>query len=601
MPNIPPRGLPARYAGLWKNPDFVYARDAGVWKSADYVWGRQAGAWQLLWARTAGSPATATATYTQSQVKIDWVPATPAIADAYKVLRPDATVAGIVNAPGVTFTDPDPRPMNGAYSVVGVLGGTDSTVATATNVLDLRLAARTPSAVVNSPGTNGQTVTLNWLLPTIGAPDYWNVYRIDGGNYTYLGSPTGTAVTFTDTAPPAGQVNDYRIRSALAGTYEGSEVQVTIATNAKPNSNLTLTATTSPLSNLRLGFYGPASGGCSSYRIERYVASTGPWTFHESNGCADGSSDWSTTVAGYMRVRTESPGGPSEYTQVGPVTPTNDITGPGPSTITSWAPESSYGRLVVRGNWSPDGDTARGQIYYWPGSGNWVLAYDSSSISPSGAFGVHVVTGSAGVQYGVLVRTFDSSGNQNSADAVTYRTLSASPIIVDANDSATWRGSGWRTDGTSGTTGVMHGRTSSGENYGYWFYGEGITNALAGKTLISGTVEYNRTADQGSGSGIQPQFFIHQNGTQPAGQPALGGTGTLGSAVARSGTTGGAVSLNSQWLPYLQNGSYKGFGIYRATSNSNDADAGSFYMKLNPFQTNSGGKISGRVTLNHLG
>ena len=598
MPNIPPRGLPARHASLWKNPSEVHARVAGAWKSADYVWGRQAGAWQLLWARTAGSPASATAAYTPSQVVVNWVPATPAIADAYKILRPDQSVAGIVNAPATTFTDPDPIPVNGAYSVVGVLAGTDSTVATATNVLDLRLQVSSITSVVNSNGEANSSVTINWAHNAVGAPETYQLYR----NGAFLATVAGSATTYTDTAPPRGSIPLYELWSYLGAAWGPTPGATQPSVGAAPPVGLSLTALTSPLSTLRLQFSGPGQGGCTGFRIERYVASTGPWTYHESNDCSDGISDWSTTVAGYMRVRTESAGGPSSFPQVGPVTPTNDITGPGPSSIASWTPESSYGRLVVRGYWSSAADTVRGQMFYQVNGGSWVLAWDSSAISPGAYFAVHLVTGGSGGNYGVLIRTYDSSGNMNTADAVAYRTLAASPIVIDATDSATWRGSAWRTDGTAGSTGVMHGRTSSGENYGYWFYGDQIVNALSGKTLVSGQVDYCRDgSSQGSSAAIQPQFWLHQYGTKPGGQPALGGSATLGGGVARSGTTGNACALNAQWLPYLQDGSWKGFAVYRQTSNTNDADANSFYMRLYPYQTSSGGKISGRVTLNHLG
>jgi hypothetical protein len=686
VPNIPPGGVHGRHAALWKNPTEIHARVAGVWKSADFVWGAKAGGWVLLWAKNAGSPATATAVYTPTQVVVSWVAAVPAVADTYKVYRPDGSLAGSVAAPALTFTDLDPRPVTGTYKVVGVLGGVDSTAQTATNSLALAMPAATLTATVQSPGAS-QTVKLDWTAAAIGRPDFWNVYRVVGATATLLSQVAGTAVTYTDTTPLHGTAAEYAVTPVLS-TLEGTDKTVTVNVPAKPptavnlaainppatgaasanqlqltwtaapvavtgyevetstngttwtasatdtsgvifvsavplyarvrslsaggssawvqdgptsphpNSppgvpgGVVLTALSSPLSTLQLVW--TAGTGATSYEVETYVASPGgPWTAHSDDTTP---ALWTTTVAGYMRVRSVSAGGVSAYVQAGPVTPINDVTPPPAPVITTFKPESSYGRMVVRfttanvtdfGAYRVDYNTNGGAYT----NGSWVNANPNTATA--------VVLGrtyAAGETAGVRVYYRDDLLNVSAADTATYA-LVASPKIVDANDSATWRGSAWRTDGTSGSTGVMHGRTSSGENYGCWFYGEAIQDFVSTHTVISATCNYARESSQGSGSAIQPGFWVHSYATQPAGSPvaAFVDGPVLGSGVARSGTTTGTVSLSAAQIAELA-GTGKGLGVYRSTSNTNDADAASFYMKLNPFSS-----TSGRVTLNHLG
>jgi len=304
---------------------------------------------------------------------------------------------------------------------------------------------------------------------------------------------------------------------------------------------------------------------------------------------------WSRTVAGYMRVRSISAGGTSAWVVKGPVTPINDTTPPATPVITSFKPESSYGRMVVRFTTTNVPDFGAYRIDYNVNggaytNGSWVNA------NPNQAVGVALArTYAAGETAGVRVYYRDDTLNVSASDSATYA-LVASPKIIDATDSATWRGSAWRTDGTSGSTGVMHGRTSSGENYGCWFYGEALQDFVSTHTVVSATCNYSRESSQGSGSAIQPGFWVHNYATQPAGSPVASFTDgpVLGSGVARSGTTTGSVSLSAAQIAQLA--TYKGLGVYRSTTVTDDANAASFYMKLNPFSSSSG-----RVTLNHLG
>jgi hypothetical protein len=148
MPNMAPRGL-------WGTPPGATAHASAkqVWaclptettyRKAAFVYGWTPdvgttnglpGSWQPVWADAARPPASATAAVQvgsgYAQVKVDWVESVPRVADAYRITRPDGTIVADVAYTTLTWTDTDPRPGTGAYTVssslAGDLGGSVST------------------------------------------------------------------------------------------------------------------------------------------------------------------------------------------------------------------------------------------------------------------------------------------------------------------------------------------------------------------------------------------------------------------------------------------------------------------------------------------
>lgn len=596
MPNIPPRGLYGRDNATWKNPVAIFARDAGVWKPAVAVYAMQAGAWQLIWAASATPPASATITYTTGQVNVSWVASTPAVADAYNIYRSDNSLAGTVAAPATTFVDPSPRPLSGAYKVFGVLGGAESPTAATSNSLDLRLQAATFTATLV-----GSTVKLDWTASAVGSPDSWNVYRTSGT--PVLLSSGSTATTFTDPNPPAGVVSDYAVIPVLT-SIEGLTKTVSIGVPA--NVPLSVALAAFGISNLRLTWSAP-SGTVTGYEVETSTNGSS-W----SASAVDASpTDWATTTAtGYMRVRSLSAGGNSAWVVAGPVAAINDVTPPANPTITSWKPESSYGRMVVRFTAPADTDLNSYKVQVKVGAGSFTDVGGWTAATPNTAYSVVVGTYAVDQVVQVKVLCRDNLLNTNTGSTATY-TLVATPFWVDPSGdlSGTYRNAGWRNDSTRATTEIATGWTSSGHNIGCYFYGTAIATAIGTKTIISARITYWRENEGGLGAAVVPLFWTHAlTGRTAAPSPNAHGVAEasrLGEGVCRVSSTcqtSGEFSLPSAFIDALKAGTAKGLCMYRGYVGSGDPDN---YYALMSIGGVAGGSpdfiLNGRIFFDHLG
>jgi titin len=541
------------------------------------------------------TPATATATLVGGDVKVDWTTGPQGQPDKWAVwnVTDNKWEATTVAAALRTFTVTGLA--TGKLYTFAVYPYINDVQATGKNTASVGVPAADPISValaaINAPAVGAASadqIQLTWAAPS-GTVTGYEVESSTNGTTWTASSDDATPVVFVSAVPLYARVRATSAGGSSGWVQKGPVSPFPDSPPAVPTS-VVLTALSSPVSTLQLTW--GAGAGATSYDAE-YSTNNSTWTDSTDNTSP---SLWSTTTAtGYMRVRSVSAGGVSAWVVKGPVAAINDTTPPATPVITSFKPESSYGRMVVRFTTPNISDFGAYRVDYSTDggaytTGSWVNANGNT------AYGValgktYVATDVAGVR--VYYR--DDALNVSAADTATY-TLVASPKIVDATDSATWRGSAWRTDSTSGSTGVMHGRTTSGENYGCWFYGEALQDFVSTHTVVSASVNYARESSQGSGSAIQPGFWVHNYATQPAGSPVSSFTDgpVLGSGVARSGTTTGSVNLSAAQIAQLA--TYKGLGIYRSTSVTDDANAASFYMKLNPFSSSSG-----RVTLNHLG
>jgi hypothetical protein len=593
--NVPPRGLFARYAGVWENPLAVYARVAGVWKPVEFVYAMRNGAWQLLWSRSATSPTTVTIAYTRGQVNVTWVPTSPSIVDTYNIYRPDGSGAGTVVAGTTSFVDVDPKPLSGAYTVKGVLGGVEAITGTASNSLDLRLQAATLAAVVE---TNG-SVTLNWTPAAVGAPDSWNLYTFSTtGVYTLIANIDGLVNTYNDPSAPAGVIVDYRLRPVLSG-IEGTERGVTSGTPPKVPTSVVLAAVGA--SNLRLTWVA-ATGTVTGYEVETSTDNTA-WA-----ASADDASpvDWATgTTTGYMRVRTLAPGGVSAWVTKGPVAAITDVTPPSNAAIQSWMPESSYGRMVVRFATQSGADVDAYLVQQRLTGGAWADVGTWVSCNPSTIYSKVCSTRSAGQSAEVKVILRDAAGNQNTGDTAVY-VLDASPIVIDPSGSlsGTFRNGAWRNDSSRSTTELATGWTSSGHNMGCFFYGTTIYAAISDKTVLSATMEYYRENEGGLSSAVVPLFWTHQlatrSGTPVPDDEGASSTSRSGPGVVRSTPNDTATfALPAGFINALKTTAKRGLCMYRGYQGSGDPD--NYYALMGIGDVANNGVVNGRLRFTHLG
>ena len=617
MPNVAPRGLFARLGSTWRPPVQVWARVDQVWKPVEYVWAYRNGAWQLIWGAGPASPATATATWVApATVRIDWTPPVTNTNTQWIVRRSDGSIVGTVPVGTLTITDTRPLLASStasdsvlaAYTVEGSDGATSS-AKLATNTVTWNLAPATVSTAVTYPTSTTATVTVSWTPnATYGAPQGWRVWRSDG---TWLSEVLpGTTTSLVVTGQTRGTLINVRA-VPYSQNPDGTWVQAGNATNTPASikainpASVALTATTSPISNLRLTWAAPA-GSRTGYDIEHSTNGTS-WTAEGDAASSTTQRDWGTTTStGYMRIRTKSDGGESDWVQVGPKAAINDTTGPAASTITSFKPESSYGRMVVRGKWSTTADAAEGQIFYRIGSGSYVSSWGRSNITPGAAFTEVLTTASAGQTVTVLIRTWDEVGNMGTDRTDTY-TLVASPGFIDpsGDKSGTFRNGEWRNDATRAINEIATGWTSGGHNIGCYFYGTQFAT-LADLTIVTAWIEYWRENEGGIGGGVQPLFWTHDR-TSRSGTPSLSAQGVsessrLGPAVARTGTTGTSYTLPAVFMNALKAGSARGIAMYRGYQGSGDPD--NYYALLSIGGVVGGAPIpitNGRVRFTHLG
>lgn len=606
MPNIAPNGVWGRGQGTSGLPTPMIEGVATLpgettARQVIEVWvGRPDGTPVIVWSLTAGSPASATASYTPTAVTVSWVPSTPLIADSYNVRRPDGSLVANVPPGATSFVDESPLPLSGPYRVFGVLAGVQSSFGTPTNTLDLRLQPASVTADVINGGATDQSVTLSWTQPTLGRPDGWQVFR-DG---SLVSAHAGTVTSISGVYAPAGANVTYQVRAVLSGAVSALPATVTVGVPPLPPTNVTLTATTDPLSNLRLT-WAHAAGGRTGYEIDTWAAPSGPWTSNGPAGPNETVRDWPTEVAGHMRIRSVADGiGVSQWVYAGPTSPINDITPPADATITSYTPEASYGRVVLRFN-TPSADFYQYAVQRRINGGAIETIVGWTSTGPSTAVAQVIGSYTAGtvVEARVLVR--DLALNQRTGPWQTY-TLTASPVVIDAVDSGTWRDGELRNDGIRAINEIATGWTGSGHNIGCWYYGNRFVEQLAALSLISGTIEYWRENEGGQSSAVQPLMWGIANPDKSV-APTLTDQGMpesnrLGTGVRRSGSpTSGYWSIPATFLGAMRTGAVRGFAAYRGYAGSGDPD--NYYALLSIAGVPGGnpGRVNGRVIVYHLG
>lgn len=589
MPNVAPRAVWIRdLSGTRRQPVMFHLLDAtAVQRTAVRVWewdptlNAGAGGWAVAWAAVASPPTSVTISYTSSptQVNVSWVHPSPRAADQWRIYRPDGTVAGTVSYAATTFTDSDPKPLNGAYTVKGVLAGVEGP-ATTSNTLDLRLQAATLTATWNA---SNQRVEFGGTANAVGYGDSWNYYR---GDNSYVGSNVAAAPTGWDTIGTGslrGSQQTYKVRAVLSGVesaLERSSSTVNIPPNVSQPQSL---AVLNYSLGMRFGFWGPSAGSVTNYEVETWQ--NGVWT-NRGVGHTSGQYDWTAadTSPVYARVRTIAPGGVSDWAQIGPATPINDTTPPAAPTLHSFKPEASYGRLVARVTTS--GDTTGMCLQRSINSGGWENVW-CSGVSGGQYVAVDMGTFGAGTNVQLRAAVHDALGNWGYYVLASW-TLRTSPIVLLADGTNNWTYPGYNAADKRPKQGYLVDPNTY--SIGMWYYNTNIELETAGYDVWGAVMAIRRVNDDGVGGSREVYMRCHNETTDPGTlSPVV--PPVLSEASFYFGTFVNGQTIE-QWLPEsflnaLRTGVHRGLAIY----------GGPFAI----FDSKDENALSGVLSFHHLG
>lgn len=568
MPSVTPRRVTiADPTGTRRevSPYINVTGSAWVGVQRVWVWDPNAGAsgsWQVAWANGAtANPTSVTIAYATgpTRVTVSWTLPSPRTADSYNVYRPDGSFVGTAGATATSLVDQDPRPLNGAYTVKAVLGGGEVAVGANSNTLNLNLA---PATFTGTWDAVNQRVNFGGTANALGAPDSWNFYRA---------TPDGS---FVGSAPPApgpqgydplpggihrGYQIQYLCRAVLSGIEAAAGTTVTVNVPPLPSQPQTL-GTINNSGGVRFTYWGPPAGTATDYRIQTWQ--NGVWTDRgyspTTNGQTAGLFDWTANNTGspavYARVATRSPGGESDWAQIGYINAVFDTTAPGDVVWHSFVPEASYGRMVMRAACPADSDLAYAQIErYTPGvDGGWTVLW-ASAVSPGQELALDVGTFAPGQTINCRVYLRDSAGNARYSSERAY-TLTASPFTVVANDTDYWVGGSYNPAGDA--------RPRQGPGVvGLWYYGNTIPTVLAAYSVYRvECVMVQRTGNAG-----ELHLCVHNDNrvTRPpngaGGLPSLAGDFVFANMAAGQSVT---ADLPQDFILNWAFNGYKGLGCF---------------------------------------
>lgn len=587
MPSVTPRSFrithPTTGARVeitpWVNPT------GSAWLAAQRVWvGDAAGVWQIAWANAASTnPTGVTIAYATAptRITVSWTLPVPRLTDSYNVYRPDGSFVGSATALATSLVDQDPRPLNGAYSVKGVLSGIENSVGASSNTLDLRLVPATFTATYNVGTTY---VDFAGTANALGHADSYNYYRVDG---SFIGSTTG-GIGGGDTFPGGayrGTAQTYTVKAALSGIEAATGR--TDTENVPPQ--IPQVQGISVLNNsggVRTVYFGPANNVYTDFHIQTWQ--NGVWTDRgyspTTNGQAAGTYDFTAANTGslqvYTRVATRAPGGESDWAQLGPVTAIFDVAAPADVNWHSFIPEASYGRMVMRAQCPADADLVYAQIErYVPAIEAGYVVVWASGVGPGQELILDCGTLAAGQTMFCRVYLQDSHGNNRYSTVRSY-TAVASPINIVPTSTNYWQAGVYNGDATTRP------RQGTGpDRMGMWYYGTQITDVLlahqvyqaqvvmvqlSGASGITGLMAHNQATNPGSGAGPAPGITAEFDWVNH-------GVGTF------------QYFLTADMLNVLAFGGYRGIGVHRAAG------------PTKTFANMSDNGFSGVLILDHLG
>lgn len=453
-----------------------------------------------------------------------------------------------------------------------------------------------PEPVTGFTGTPGGTpgnVSLSWTNPAPGTYTSLVLTRTGTGTTTTL-TPNVNDTTFADSPGSSFDVVYSLVAYNAAG---GSPLRTTtVRTTPKPPTGATLTAVnpgilnfawTAPAAQSNIAGYDVDLNGSAPTQIDNVT--TYQWT-----GAAH-------DVVYTTRVRTRDTFGQVTAWVSASATAINDTTPPGCPTPTAVWTQGIPGFTVSYGAFTDlqSGPTPELQISFDSG----ITVATSVSATPGGGSYNHTITSDRrGTVIAYRTRAVDDLGNVGTSPWVLVTAKPLGTFTILASQTATWKTAGtdaWRTD----TQDVISGYYDSvnGIQYGFWMYGNDVTNTCKGYKPDSGTILLIRKGSQGfSGSvGLNLHTLTAAGSTSTSGNGYAGllqgasdfdpGPSMVGADVSVS------YSLNSTFLTKLGNGTAKGISARYDPNGWNPQDVEPWtYRRLRGIDTNV---YSGLLTL----
>ena len=520
---------------------------------------------------TAGAPTSG------DNVALAWSVASVGVYDQIQVVRGGTSLVYLA-AGSTSYTDTDANEGTvESYKVRAVISGNPGPYS---NTANSSIPANMPTSVTAVPTAIKGQLALTWATP---AGSYTG-YQIQ-----YYSNPGGV---WTDWLTLYGTNNGpvYRTWSAGSGTRSlrirtlsngGSSAYATVSNIPvwlyPPSVPASVTiAPTATQGQLTLSWATPPVSGSTDPPSTYVVGVSSNGTSWVDSVVSSATLSWSETFAGssgvrYMRVKSSNGAGDSAFVTKS-ATPLWDTTPPAVPTITSWKPEASYGRMVLRFTTSSsDNYQYRIQILTngFPSTGAWTSVGNSQSVvyvAPTFASG-QTATG--------LVEVRDQYLNTSAQVGGDY-TLKPQVQSVFANSSGNFRQGSW--NAYTGNSRPYQGyfSTPSFVYTGcYFFATNAIYNAIQATSYLGGTISVTGMSAlvvrvPGIGNSVQTVYM----GTSAT--ASASGTPSVQNIVAYpnlSTSSSYQPAFNAAAIAAFSNGTAKSVGFY-----VNSTAYSAFYM-----------------------
>jgi len=439
---------------------------------------------------------------------------------------------------------------------------------------------------VNATSSGPTNSAVSWTAPA-------------GGTYTYevyvnsVLAATQSGLSFTASGITENETTTFGVRSKGSTGLFGTTVSDTITSgNAPPANNGTPTVSSIDHDSAAIAWTASPSADRKEYQIylnNVYRASTTALTYNFT-GLA-------SSTSYIFGVRTLDIGGLAStvLTVTRSTAAPPDTTPPPAPVISSFQPEGSYGRMVVR--YSTSGDTVAIRVDRSTDNANWTIVQNWTGGGP-GSYALDIGTFGAGTTVYCRVYVYDPAVNVSYANAAGY-TLITSPTYVTAHSTNHYRANGtWNAMGTSRPVQGYYSNSSYNAT-GCYFYNDKPTAALyyGGRRTITGGKIWLKRMDGGTTGLLDVTMWVHKHTVMPSNltAPQMNSSGVDIAANLVWNGAAQSIALPATWADLIVQGSvWKGIALFKAAGSSATAN----FMTLANLSEDAN---TGRLEITHLG